>query len=730
MAVLSAIGLYALRQDRHLAEQEAREHAEMIADDLVARIANQLRAPRRDFSTPRPDADAMRDFSLLGQGVPPAAIPLQTLPPEPSVLLQSIDSNEQESAFLLDDTGRLIFPAPYSTAVIPKPFDLTELNDEQRRLWQLGQSAYLAEDQPSITADALAQFLATDPPDPFPASAHYSLALLAHKQGELQKALGILRKVYGAYPNAILESGLPLQPLVQMKTIQISIGNTNVFFVDWPWSPGTLYSNLVFHPTALTPHFLTMMADLGRARGFPQPFGETWHKIWENHEQARRLHQRVSQLWHLEHGETSRQETRTGRNEEVHFSLAERSDIPLNFWVNAGESWLAARVAFGGTNHVIFCRSEEKVRQIVQSVLSQAHKVPNYFAIVVEVAGRSIQAATNTAATVAVSSGPLGGLQQPVTMKKDQASLRTARDGLKVSVHLLHPDLLYARQRQRSFWFGTLLAVSSLTAVAGFVTARRAFYRQLRLNELKSNFVSSVSHELRTPIASVRLMAEGLESGRIKDDQKKQNYFKFIVQECRRLTSLIENVLDFSRIEQGRKEYELEPTDLAALVQQTVKTMGTYAAERGVVLALTMNDDGKPLTPSRSPSDEERVSGGALTATAQDASSCRPVLTFQPILDGRAIQQALVNLIDNAIKHSPKSSTVTIGVDLPSTSAADASRITHHASRITHHASASGSKTTARAFHPRNTSASSSDFIESDRSCGGKRKESALDSAL
>ena len=57
-------------------------------------------------------------------------------------------------------------------------------------------------------------------------------------------------------------------------------------------------------------------------------------------------------------------------------------------------------------------------------------------------------------------------------------------------------------------------------------------------------------------------MAENLEGGKIPDPQKQKEYFGFIVQECRRLSSLIENVLDFSRIEQGRKQYEFEPTDL------------------------------------------------------------------------------------------------------------------------------------------------------------------------
>jgi signal transduction histidine kinase len=137
-----------------------------------------------------------------------------------------------------------------------------------------------------------------------------------------------------------------------------------------------------------------------------------------------------------------------------------------------------------------------------------------------------------------------------------------------------------------------------------------------------------VSHELRAPIASVRLMAEGLERGKIQGAEKQSEYFRFIVQECRRLSSLIENVLDFSRIEQGRKQYELESTDLVALTVQTVRLMETYAAEREIHLALEVRGEAAPVE-----------------------------------IEGKAMQQALVNLIDNAIKHSPKGSEIKTGVE-------------------------------------------------------------------
>jgi signal transduction histidine kinase len=192
-------------------------------------------------------------------------------------------------------------------------------------------------------------------------------------------------------------------------------------------------------------------------------------------------------------------------------------------------------------------------------------------------------------------------------------------------------DVLYARQRQRTLLFGAMILAATGAALAGLVAARSAFYRQLRLSEMKSNFVSSVSHELRAPIASVRLLAENLERGKIPEAARQNEYFRFIVQECRRLSSLIENVLDFSRIEQGRKQYEFEPTNFTALARTTVKLMEPYAAEKGVKLGTS------GLEP--------------------------PASNIELNVDGRALQQALVNLIDNAIKHSPKDESVTVGVE-------------------------------------------------------------------
>ena len=101
--------------------------------------------------------------------------------------------------------------------------------------------------------------------------------------------------------------------------------------------------------------------------------------------------------------------------------------------------------------------------------------------------------------------------------------------------------------------------------LGGLVLVLRTTTRAMRLSEMKSQFVSNVSHELRTPLASIRVFGELLRLGRAGSPEKVREYGELIETESRRLTQLINNILDFSRIESGSWSYELDAhADLAA----------------------------------------------------------------------------------------------------------------------------------------------------------------------
>jgi len=305
--------------------------------------------------------------------------------------------------------------------------------------------------------------------------------------------------------------------------------------------------------------------------------------------------------------------------------------------------WLAVKGEERTNGCWFVCRTKLDAYLEMIAIADRLRQVPDYFGIDFELAGQSFaRSPMDLRLWNEHHHGGKGGgwdkeyserVASEAELLGSATRVEAGTDVLKVHVYLTSPATLFSRQRARTFWFSSLIATSAAAAFLGLLSSWRTFHRQQQLSELKSNFVSSVSHELRAPVASVRLMAESLERGKIPAAAKQQEYFRFIVQECRRLSSLVENVLDFSRIEQGRKEYEFEPTDVLALTQQTVQLMEPYAAERQVTLL---------LSPFPSP------------------------LLLQPLLDGKAIQQALVNLIDNAIKHSPKGATVTVSLEVTS----------------------------------------------------------------
>lgn len=195
-------------------------------------------------------------------------------------------------------------------------------------------------------------------------------------------------------------------------------------------------------------------------------------------------------------------------------------------------------------------------------------------------------------------------------------------------------SLLLADHRRRSWMFGSLIVGAALISVLGFWQMQRAFDRQQQLAEQQANFVSSVSHELRAPVASVGLMVEMLRGDTLTEPARRTEYLRLIARECRRLGQLIQNVLATRRLDRGRLELAVEPLDLGRLVQETVAGFAPLATEQKVRLELT----------------------GELSAVIADGKGT----SFEVLGDSLALQQALTNLLDNALKHSPPEGVITV----------------------------------------------------------------------
>lgn len=212
---------------------------------------------------------------------------------------------------------------------------------------------------------------------------------------------------------------------------------------------------------------------------------------------------------------------------------------------------------------------------------------------------------------------------------KDRAAKSYRETGLPWTLRVAEADpgaAQLAWQARRNLFaagFGFMGLV--IAAAAYFVF--RAVRRELGVAKLQSDFVSAVSHEFRTPLAAMCHMTEMLEENAAPLERVPQ-YYRALRRETRRLHAMVESLLDFGRIESGRRTYCLEETDAAALARQVMEEF----RERG-------------------------QGAGRLALQA-------PPVAFPVRADPEAMALALRNLVDNALKYSPESSPVEISVAL------------------------------------------------------------------
>jgi two-component system phosphate regulon sensor histidine kinase PhoR len=171
--------------------------------------------------------------------------------------------------------------------------------------------------------------------------------------------------------------------------------------------------------------------------------------------------------------------------------------------------------------------------------------------------------------------------------------------------------------RSRFYRNLVLILILDLFLLAAIWIVYRNLRRQIELARMKSDFVSNVSHELKTPLALIRMFAETLEMDRVKSEEKKQEYYRVISQETERLTHLVNNILNFSRMEAGRKEYHLQMSDLNELVSEVLEKYDYHLKQNGFEVFRELSHDIPELE-----------------------------------VDKESLSEALLNLIDNAVKYS------------------------------------------------------------------------------
>jgi signal transduction histidine kinase len=198
----------------------------------------------------------------------------------------------------------------------------------------------------------------------------------------------------------------------------------------------------------------------------------------------------------------------------------------------------------------------------------------------------------------------------------------------EVAVYLRHPEQLNHAAGTVRLTLGLLIALLVLAIGVGSWLIVADLRRQLALARQKTDFVSNVSHELKTPLTSIRMFADMLAEDRVTEPDKRRQFHQIIASEASRLTRLINNVLDFARLERGEKEYQFAEHDLTTLVAETVAAYRPHLESAGFTLACDL------------PSSPVPVRG-----------------------DRDALAQVLVNLLSNAEKYSNSRKEVGVQVE-------------------------------------------------------------------
>ena len=282
---------------------------------------------------------------------------------------------------------------------------------------------------------------------------------------------------------------------------------------------------------------------------------------------------------------------------------------------------------------LIFDQRDPHHRLIIRPIVDQSMHIVGVTGVIIDV---------NAARKAMVDIGkPLLASRHPgkqIALQINESFPATGRDYITQPLGLVFTDLRAGVRdscaspeevaadafRNNMLWTG-----GAFVALLGAVgLGLGAVARQMRLSQMKSEFVSNVSHELRTPLSSIRVFGEYMRLGRVTNPEKVQQYGEYIEAESRRLTALINNILDFSKIESAEKNYRFCETDLVRHVEQTVAAFGVPLREQGVAIAFSAPDQRLPLLQ----------------------------------IDRDALSQALVNLLDNAVKYSNEKKEIEVAV--------------------------------------------------------------------
>ena len=185
-------------------------------------------------------------------------------------------------------------------------------------------------------------------------------------------------------------------------------------------------------------------------------------------------------------------------------------------------------------------------------------------------------------------------------------------------------DLVIERYYENLIVLGSLLII----LIIGIGLIYRNLRKELALTQLKSDFISNVSHELRTPLSLISMYSETLVLDRLKDENKKKEYYSVINNETNRLSKIVNSILNFSKMESGTRKYNFTESSLADINDEVFRTYDYHIKGKGFTYKIDAKGDVNNI-----------------------------------FADQDAISESIINLIENAIKYSSQKKEFIINID-------------------------------------------------------------------
>jgi signal transduction histidine kinase len=168
----------------------------------------------------------------------------------------------------------------------------------------------------------------------------------------------------------------------------------------------------------------------------------------------------------------------------------------------------------------------------------------------------------------------------------------------------------------KSFYFWTILTII-IILIFGVFLIMKTIVHEMDVLKLKSELVSSVSHEFKTPITSIKALTERLLDEKVKDPDRMKEYYSVILGDADNLSRLVSNFLDSAKIEEGKKQYDFEETDIRQWMTRTITNLRDKHPQKGIKFNSHFSADIPHIA-----------------------------------IDKNAMEQVINNLLDNAIKFS------------------------------------------------------------------------------